>query len=316
MPTKMRKIVLILVGVSLLAFILFFKKNTVQYQTFSQQVVLKSPASELEKLKGKIAFMSDRDGDWEIYIMNVNGSGLKKLTDNNFHDEYPRFSPDGKWIAFQSNREGHYQIYIMDKNGNNIRRVTNNNLNCFNPEWFPNSERIAFDTSNNGDNIYFVDIKTGKEEKVTDFWYKTILPAISPDGRSMAFTGNKILGWGIYRMDLYTKEVLPLDTGEGACRPAYSPDGQWIAYVSGRGAGKENIWIIKWDGSERKQITRRRDLHEYDPRWSPDGNWIVYMASESKEHGNWEIWIVKIYGTIPIRLTKNPAQDMYPDWTL
>ncbi len=70
---------------------------------------------------GKIAFMSDRDGDLEIFVMNADGTGVTQLTDNDdVDDEAPAWSPNGMKIAFQSLRDGDYEVFVMDADGSNV----------------------------------------------------------------------------------------------------------------------------------------------------------------------------------------------------
>jgi LysM repeat protein len=71
----------------------------------------------------RVAFMSARDGDWDVYIVNMDGSGLKRLTDNSAQDGLPTWSPDGRAIAFVSNRGGPWAIWAMDANGGNQRKL-------------------------------------------------------------------------------------------------------------------------------------------------------------------------------------------------
>jgi len=85
----------------------------------------------------KIAFASYRDGNWEIYIMDADGSNQRRLTENHTDDAWPSFSPDGSKIAFESSRDGNGEIYIMDADGSNQRRLTENDAYdmdpCFSP---------------------------------------------------------------------------------------------------------------------------------------------------------------------------------------
>ena len=85
----------------------------------------------------KIAFTSDRDGNIEIYVMNADGGGLRRLTDNPGTDEYPTWSPDGQWIAFHSDRDGDFDIYIMRPNGSDVRQLTDNEDSDMQPSWSP-----------------------------------------------------------------------------------------------------------------------------------------------------------------------------------
>ena len=92
----------------------------------------------------QIAFVSSRDGNREIYVKNSRGSGIVRLTNNNYIDSVPDWSPDGDKIAFASNRDGDYEIYIMKADGSGIVRLTNDDCSDLNPAWSPDGERIAF----------------------------------------------------------------------------------------------------------------------------------------------------------------------------
>jgi TolB protein len=73
----------------------------------------------------RVAFMSARDGNWEVYTVNMDGSGLKRLTNNGARDGLPSWSPDGKSIAFVSDRDGAWAIWAMDASGSNQRKLFN-----------------------------------------------------------------------------------------------------------------------------------------------------------------------------------------------
>lgn len=71
----------------------------------------------------KIAFMSHRDGDWEVYMVNADGSGLKRLTNNPANDGLPTWSPDGRLIAFISDRDGAWGVWVMNADGGDQRQL-------------------------------------------------------------------------------------------------------------------------------------------------------------------------------------------------
>src|SRR3989338_4586259 len=99
-----------------------------------------------QSVESKIAFASDRDGDDEIYIMNVDGGGVTKITNNSVGDWGPAWSPDGRKIAYTRIQDGEERIYVMNADGSNQRRITNNSNITWEayPKWSPDGQKIAF----------------------------------------------------------------------------------------------------------------------------------------------------------------------------
>src|SRR6266702_1791405 len=97
-----------------------------------------TPAS----VTGKIAFTSNRDGNSEIYVMNADGTGATRLTNNAAIDGDPAWSPDGTRLAFTSTRDGNYEIYVMNADGSGVTRLTNDPNQDRHPAWC--GTRIAF----------------------------------------------------------------------------------------------------------------------------------------------------------------------------
>ena len=85
--------------------------------------------------QARIAFVSDRDGNWEIYVMDADGGNQQRLTENLFDDWDPLWAPDGKRIAFASDKKGDYEIYVTNTNGRNLQNLTNNPNHDVNPAW-------------------------------------------------------------------------------------------------------------------------------------------------------------------------------------
>ena len=97
-------------------------------------------------VQGRIAFTSNRDGNDEIYVMNADGTGVTRLTDNPASDQQPAWSPDGSRIAFTSNRDGNFDIYVMNADGTGVTRLTTTttHLGSTRPAWCGN--QIAFES--------------------------------------------------------------------------------------------------------------------------------------------------------------------------
>jgi len=272
----------------------------------------------LKQLSGKIVFQSDRNGNWDIYAMNVDGSNLIQLTDNPAEDGYPVWSPDGTKIVFESKRDGSFAIYLMNADGSEQTRLTNHPSNNFNPEWSPDGKKIVFSSDRDGSNeLYIMNVDGSEVIQVTDTKVprgENGIAAWSPDGKRLAYTGKRWFGWDVYVMTLDHTEDQKLTDGHGACRPDWSPDGKKIAYVTSKADGKGDIWIMNLDGSAKTRVTSDDKNYDYYPAWSPNGKYIAYAKTPDKNTGNWELYVISADGKEQVQFTNHPARDSFPDW--
>jgi Tol biopolymer transport system component len=152
-----------------------------------------------------IAFTSRMDGNNEIYVMDMNGMNVKRLTNNPADDFAPAWSPDGSTIAFVSDRDnptGVNYLYLMNADGSGVVRLTNGNENDYSPAWSPDGNKIAFraDIDGNGD-IYVVNAEGSGRVNLTNNPASDWSPAWSPDGSLIAFQTNRDGNWEIYVMN-------------------------------------------------------------------------------------------------------------------
>ena len=90
----------------------------------------------------RIAFMSNRDGNWEVYLINIDGTGVKRLTNDSAHDGLPTWSPDGKSIALIS-RSGGDQVAILDLASRGLQTISTGSLNE-SPSYAPNGSMVVY----------------------------------------------------------------------------------------------------------------------------------------------------------------------------
>ena len=250
----------------------------------------------------QIVFVSGRDGNDEIYVMDSDGSNPRRLTDDIADDVSPSWSPDGRHIAFVSDRDGNDEIYVMDSDGSNPRRLTDDIIaDDVSPSWSPDGRHIAFVSDRNRDvnlEIYVMGSDGSNPRRLTRDGGED--PTWSPDGRHIAFVSDR----DIYVMgsDGSNPRRLTRDGGED---PTWSPDGRHIAFVSDR-----DIYVMGSDGSNPRRLTR--DGGE-DPTWSPDGRHIAFESSRDifVIEGSDEGWVA---GAIR-RLTNYPNRDLFPTWS-
>jgi Tol biopolymer transport system component len=141
----------------------------------------------------QIAFVSDRGGSHEIYIINIDGTDERQLTNNHVNDKDPAWSPDGTLIAFVSSRDGDDEIFVMKHDGSEQRPLMNNQTNEWSPAWSPDGTQIAFIADRDGaHHLYVMGAAGGNVRRLTDHdfpWNDD--PAWSPDGTQIAFRSNR-----------------------------------------------------------------------------------------------------------------------------
>jgi TolB protein len=136
--------------------------------------------------------MSNRDGNPEIYVVNKDGTGLRRLTNHPENDVTPTWSPTGNQIAFTSNRTGSPQIWIMNADGSEPQRITSESW-CDRPTWSsaPFNEIAYASRTGAGFDIKVFDFTDRTTRLVTDGIGSNESPAFSPNGRHVAFTSSR-----------------------------------------------------------------------------------------------------------------------------
>jgi len=260
----------------------------------------------------RIVFFSDRDGNYEIYTMNPDGSEQTRLTDNPADDRRPSWSPSGRKILFISERDGNDEIYIMNSDGSNETRLTENPADDVSPCWSPDGLKIAFFSDRDGNQeIYIMNIDGSSQTRLTENLADDRYPSWSPDGSKIVFDSMRDGHRDIYVMNNDGSNQTRLtDNPANDGVPFWSPDGTRIAFYSDRD-GNPEIYSMDADGSDQTRLT---DNPARDGRasWSPDGTRIVFVSDRD---GNPEIYTVKAYGSNPTRLTNEPAKDVQPSWS-
>jgi fibronectin type 3 domain-containing protein len=206
----------------------------------------------------KIAFVSSRDGNNEIYIMNSDGTNQTRLTNNSADDRYPCFSPDGTKIAFQSNRDGYFGIYVMNIDGTGVTRLTNPSISIgdYHPSFSPDGTKIAFSSLRDGNaEIYIMNSDGTNQTRLTNNSANDGEPCFSPDGTKIAFVSDRDGRAEIYLMNLDGTGVTRL-TNNSAFEeePCFSPDGTKIAFSSDRD-GNYEIYVMNSDGTSQIRLT-------------------------------------------------------------
>lgn len=270
-----------------------------------------------------IVFSTDRDGpdpvgdfgNAEIYVMNPDGSGQRRLTNEKAADNTPVLSPDGRKIAFVSQRGGGRDVFVMNVDGTKQNRLTDFwklGLGAGNPSWSPDGKRIVFRSGVKRVDVYVINADGSGLKKLTDDPRGVAMPAWSPDGQKIAFSSLRDGELEIYVMnaDGSNQIRLTFNTSKDN-RPAWSPDGRRIAFHSDRD-GEMEIYVMNADGSATRRLTKNPTDDSY-PSWSPDGKRIVFMRVVL---GHNQIFTMNADGSDVKRITEiSPvAFSGFPHW--
>ena len=297
-----------------------FALDFVRLRVSDVQMSLSTTTSGSVAPSPPIAFVSDRDGNREIYVMNADGTGPTRLTVDPAGDVDPDWSPDGSKIAFVSGRDDTYgEIYVMNADGSGLNRLTNNAVLDFSPAWSPDGSKIAFvhDDGCCNAEIYVMNANGTGPVNLTNNPAFDANPSWSPDGSKIAFRSTRDRNDDLYIMNAdgtgLVRVTNDLPDGPFDAQPSWSPDGSRLAFASERG-GNSSIYTINVNGTGLVRLTTPLGGEgDMLPDWSSTGR-IVFQRDGDPNSGAFQIYVMNPDGTGLVRLTNNLANDSDPSW--
>lgn len=208
---------------------------------------------------------------YEIYVMDIDGGNLLRLTDTEAAEDHPAWSPDGSRIIFDADYDGDgfFEIYTIKPDGSDLTRLTSNAANDQFADWSPDSTQIAFSSYRNGNwDIYVMDADGSNQHPLTDSPDWELFPAWSPDGTQIAFNAlkPKSRNTDIFVMNTDGSDTRQLtDTPRYDENPAWSPDGRQIAFQTDRDSNFE-IYIMNANGNDQHPLTSNV-YNDFWPSW-------------------------------------------------
>jgi Tol biopolymer transport system component len=205
-----------------------------------------SPSPVTKEFPDKIAFMSNRNGFWDIYTMNPDGSLQSQLTNDDMKNPYAfSISPDGKKLAYISDKSGNADLWLMNLENMEKKQVTNTeNAEEGSPAWTPDSENIVFHSNENAKDLY--EILQVKYSLSGTYDFKTVV------------TNQEF----------------------NVLHPSYSPNGNYLMYSISDKEGNNSIYIYDFTDQKEIQLTQKED-NAINGSWYTDSTKIIYWTNNS-----------------------------------
>jgi len=275
--------------------------------------------------------MSDRNEEKpDIYIMDVDGSNVRRLTETSVTEGQFLCSPDGRCILYDSG-SGRRAIMVMSTDGSGKLCLLKDDVETSHsyPVWSPDSTRLVFSSYSEKEedsDIYVMDADGANLTQLTDTSeLSEDDPSWSPDGTKIGYGGEVYpQGSSFYVMNADGSKQRRLVANTRY--PKWSPDGTKIVFAPY--SIDEEIYVMNADGTNKRQLTSNKHVIDDEPAWSPDGNKIIFVSGEYTPFAlklfppgttiapksDSEIWVMNADGSHPTCLTDNMDNDMRPQW--
>ena len=277
-----------------------------------------NPTQDYNPVQGKIAFVSNRDGNYELYSMDLDGNNQKRLTNNENSDFAPRWSPDGQSLVFNSDLDGSFDIYTMHADGSELAKVFESDSSEWDPEWAPDGNSVVFGSNIDGDmEIYILNLETKGLLQLTNNDFDDYNPAIAPNGDRIAFLSNR------YSENPQNNEVILMNMdGSGIQRltennnretiMSWSPDDNYLIFTLHPCPGWSNcespddeIVTLNLSDLTLTNISNSNLTSEEHPYWSNNIDFIVFDSN--RDGGDLQIYTANSNGENPTRISQDTS---------
>ncbi len=256
----------------------------------------------------RIAFVSDRTGAKELWIMRWDGSEQEQLTQHRSIASAPAWSPDGQWLTFTSFLRGQPQLFLLRPTEGYLKPLPSLPGVNSSPSFSPDGTKIAFAAGDGGfTNIYVLDVASGDIARLTSTRAIDTQPAFSPSGRQIVFTSTRAGSPQLYIMDAEGTNVRRLTFEDSfADEASWAPDGVRIAYTT---KIENRFQIAVFDLRTGQRAVIPGPGNNESPCFSPDGTLLAFTSDRS---GRKHIYITDAEGHAQ-PLTRD-GNNLQPAW--
>jgi len=269
-------------------------------------------------LWGRIAFESDRHGDFDLFVQALDGTPAVPLVTQAGNDYTPSFSPDGRRLVFASDHSGNTELYLREADGQ-VRNLSNHPGEDFHPAWWPDGSRIIFTSDRSGQfQIYSVRPDGSDLHRIGYIDAHAVHPRVSPDGLRIVYMRSSVTllicewNWDVWLMDADGSNQQRLTTNILAdYYPSWSPDGSQITYTSCV-LFDSDLYLFDLSSGYNWPVTNWFWVNEWGSVFGPDGEWLAFSTDLT---GNVEVALIGTGGGDAYNLTAHPANDLAASWT-
>ncbi len=286
-----------------------------------------------DKPPQRVVFCGVVSGKQNLYVINLDGTGLKRITTSPAEDQNPVWSPDGSTILFtrtlghtkgEARSDGH--LWTVRPDGTHLTRLTSGPV-YDSGAWSPNGKRVTFFRQGPKTDTYELDLTTKKV--ITKPSFTAWSASHSPDGKWIAYIRSETDGEEDHRADIWLttsigKKGHRLTNFKTVIRvPLWSPDGKNIAFAMEMPSGPDSgdrLCTMSVSSRKIRTLVKGHDNYIDDPRWSPDGKRLCFVEAKTGQEGMTnasfrQLYVISADGTDKRRLTDHWGDDYLPQWT-
>lgn len=260
----------------------------------------------------QIAFISDRAGNKEVYVMEADGSNRRRVTGNGSVNLFPGWSADGATLVYTSLRKGRFDLLTLARGRRPAGPLLTAPDQKYRGVWHPRDGTLALTMHRDGNTDLYTVRKNGRKlRRLTTSRAIENSPTWAPDGKQIAFVSDRSGSPQLYVKDLKSGEERRLTyRGSYNATPAWSPNGNWIVFSALTGSNFDLYLIDPETGYTTPLVVHPRG--DEDPAWSPDGRKIVFSSSR---RGRKELYQIDLDGRNLRRVTSGFGNCTNPAWS-